>query len=141
MVPKQARIGQGSPSGGEDRIDPSGSRNPHFGAFFFDIYVKPNLDLKRPLTIFDKTARKDLGRCPRRTQEDLGANMAGRPPTEDTDLTMGQGPDEARVVPKQARIRQALARPAVRTELGPEDPFPHSGALLFDIYVKPLFGP
>ena len=40
---------------------------------FLTFMSNPQTDLKRPLTIFDKTRENRLARRPRRTQEDLGA--------------------------------------------------------------------
>ena len=104
--------------------------------YFFDIYVKLHLDLKRPLTNFDKTGQRKWVAIRAGCQEEMGALWVGRPPVEDIVRDKGQGPTWPWEVPKQARIRQ-LACPAVRTEKrSGTDRFSHFSALLFDTLVS-----
>ena len=98
---------------------------------FFDIYVKPNLDLKHPLTIFDETRKKRNGRCPRRAQEDLGTIWAAVRRLRTGLRHKGQGPTWSWEDPKQAQIRQATGVRRLRTGLGPKDLFFASGGRSF----------
>ena len=98
--------GRTSLSGGEDRTVSVRTLLRILAPVFFDIYVKPQSDLKHPLTIFDETSRFEMARRPRRTQEDSGALQLGDRRLRSEHVCKGQGPTSMQQDPKQARFWQ-----------------------------------
>ena len=90
------------------RLFASTRATPYFrilAPYFSHFSANPKRDLKRPLTIFDETAKKKRFAIRAGCQEDSGALRLGVRRLRTDSGYEGQGPTWVWEVPKQARIR------------------------------------